>query len=73
MVIKETAECPKCHTKPFSYDIVKVYKTKINGRTKHRIRCRGCMREMILPYIIIKKENKKEKKPSKTGGGKKTK
>lgn len=55
MVVKEKAKCPKCDFNPFSYDIIKVYKKKINGKTKHRIRCRNCAREMILPYIKIKK------------------
>lgn len=69
MVVKEKAECPKCHTKPFNYDIIKIYNEKIEGHTKHRVRCRNCRREMILPYIKIKKKQD----PSKKEGGNKKK
>lgn len=66
MPIKENKNCPKCDVMPFSYDIVKIYrKQEINGLPKHRIRCKNCQREMILPYII-----KKIKKTPKKGGKK---
>ena len=44
-------ECPKCKTTPFKYDVVKIYKEKIEKEVKRRVRCRTCSREMLLPYI----------------------
>jgi len=51
-------ECPKCHCTPFKYDVVKIYKEKIEKEVKKRVRCQSCLRELILPYI--KKGGKKK-------------